>query len=316
MTFTPEPAQGRARVKVEPAVAGMQIDASVPLALDQPCQDWRGGLKASIEQPLRLQFGGAYPLSCGERAWPTAYPEPARFAERVFEAAWRAQGGGLSGRVREATEQESAALRAQGSASGARPRLKLELPSVPLAEVVMDVNKFSNNVMAQQLFYTLGLRSQAADALPGTLEAGRAVVLDWWRQALPGSPEPVLGNGSGLNRAERITARGLAELLQRMATSARAGELLASLPVAGVDATMRRRGASVAGQAWLKTGSLRDVSAIAGYALGTGGQRYVVVAMVNHPNASAARAAIDALLQWTVQGGTAPRRGTLVTQHP
>jgi len=302
MTFTPDRAQGRALVKVEPAVAGMQVDASVPLALDQPCLDWRGGLKASIDQPLRLQFGGAYPLACGERAWPTAYPEPARFAERVVEAAWRAAGGQLSGRVRDATPQELAALRQHGSPSGARPRLKLELPSVPLAEVVMDVNKFSNNVMAQHLLYTLGLRSTRADAPPGTLEAGRTVVLDWWQQALPGSALPALGNGSGLNRAERITAHSLGELLQRMAAGPRAAELLASLPVAGVDATMRRRAASVAGQAWLKTGSLRDVAAIAGYAQGSGGQRYAVVGMVNHPNASAGRAALDALVQWTVQG--------------
>lgn len=300
MTFTPEPAQGRARVKVEPAVAGMQVDASVPLT-DQPCQDWRAGLKASIDQPLRMQFAGGYPLACGERVWPTAYPEPARFAERVLEAAWRAQGGQLSGRVRDATPQELAALRAQGSPSGARPRLRLELPSVPLAEVVMDVNKFSNNVMAQHLLYTLGLRSTRADAPPGTLEAGRAVVLDWWRQALPGSALPQLGNGSGLNRGERITAQGLGDLLQRMAASPRAAELQASLPVAGVDATMRRRAASVAGQAWLKTGSLRDVVSVAGYVQGESGRRYSVVAIINHPNAQQARPALDQLLDWTAR---------------
>lgn len=315
MRFVPDAAQGRALVTVEPAVAGMQVDASVPLAPDQPCQDWRSGLKASIEQPLRLQFGGSYPLACGERTWPTAYPEPARFAERVIEAAWRAQGGQLSGRVREATAEESAALQSRGSLTGARPRLTLALPSVPLLEVVQDVNKFSNNVMAQQLFYTLGLRSTAGHAPPGTLEAGRAVVLDWWRHALPGSALPELGNGSGLNRAERITAQALADLLQRMAAGPRATELLASLPVAGVDATMRQRATSVAGRAWLKTGSLRDVAAIAGYAQDTGGQRYAVVAMVNHANASAARPALDALLHWTVQHGT-PARGLQVTQHP
>jgi D-alanyl-D-alanine carboxypeptidase/D-alanyl-D-alanine-endopeptidase (penicillin-binding protein 4) len=309
ISLTPDAAQGRALVKVEPAVAGMQVDASVPLATGQPCQDWRGGLKASIEQPLRLQFAGSYPLSCGERSWPTAYPEPARFAERVIEAAWRGQGGGLSGRVREATADELATLQARGSLSGARPRLKLEAPSVPLADVVHDVNKFSNNVMAQHLFYTLGLRSTAADAPPGTLEAGRAVVLDWWRQALPAHLPPVLGNGSGLNRAERITAQALGELLQRMADGPRAAELQASLPVAGVDATMRQRAANVAGRAWLKTGSLRDVSAIAGYAQGAAGQRYAVVGMVNHPNASAGRAALDALVQWAVQNQGAGRAG-------
>ena len=316
MTFTPEPGQQRVRVKVEPPLAGVQMDASVPLAADASCQDWRGGLKAMLEQPLRLQFAGAYPLSCGERVWPYAYPEPGRFAERAVEAAWRGQGGGLSGRVRWATPEESASLKAQGSLGGGKPRLKLDAPSVPLAEVVHDINKFSNNVMAQQVFYTLGLRSRSAEAPAGTLEAGRAVVLDWWRQALPTSPLPVLGNGSGLNREERLTAQALGELLQRMALSPRAPELLASLPVAGVDATMRQRASTVAGRAWLKTGSLRDVSAIAGYAQGTGGQRYAVVGLINHSNAGPARAALDALVQWVVETDGPHGQRTLVVKEP
>ena len=315
MTFTPDAALQRARISTEPALAGVQVDASVPLS-GAACGDWRGELKASLDQPLRIQFAGTYPLACGERVWPTAYPEPARFAERAIEAAWRAQGGQLTGRVRWATAPESAALQAQGSLSGAKPRLKLEAPSLPLVEVVHDINKFSNNVMAQQVFYTLGLRSTAADAPPGTLEAGRAVVLDWWRQALPTSALPVLGNGSGLNRGERLTAQALGALLQRMAAGPHAADLLASLPVAGVDATMRRRATAVAGRAWLKTGSLRDVSAIAGYAQGEAGQRYAVVGLINHPNAGPGRAALDALVQWAVQLDSAQPTAALQSKKP
>lgn len=314
MTFTPDPAQGRAQVRLEPALAGLQADASVPLALNQPCHDWRAQLKASIDQPLRLQFAGSYPLACGERVWPTAYAEPSRFAERAFEAAWRAQGGQLSGRVRQASDRELAALQAHGTLSGARPRLKIEAPSLPLAEVVHDINKFSNNVMAQQVFYTLGLRSSRPGAPAGSLEAGRAVLLDWWQRTLPGRPLPTLGNGSGLNRDERITAQALADLLERMAGSAFAQEWMASLPVAGVDATMRRRAAAASGRAWLKTGSLRDVSAIAGYAQGLGGQRYAVVGLINHANASAGRAALDALVQWAVDDAPAGRSLQLTRQ--
>ena len=76
-------------------------------------------------------------------------------------------------------------------------------------------------------------------------------------------------------------------------------ELMASLPVTGLDGTLRRSKAS-AGRAHLKTGSLRDVQALAGYVLGASGKRYVLVAIVNHPNAGAARPALDALVQWTI----------------
>jgi len=72
-------------------------------------------------------------------------------------------------------------------------------------------------------------------------------------------------------------------------------ELMSSFPVAGVDGTLKR---SRPGRAHLKTGSLRDVAGVAGYVLGTTGKRYVVVAIVNHANANAARPALDALVQW------------------
>ena len=302
LSFTPEPAQRVTRVRAEPPLAGVQVDARVPLA-DGPCQDWRTGLQATVE-PQALRWAGSYPLACGERTWSIAHPEPGRFAARAIEAAWRGAGGGLSGRVRDATPGESAALQARGTLAPGRPPLKIEFPSVPLAEVVNDVNKFSNNVMAQQLFYTLGQRV----AVPATLEASRTALLQWWRHALPASALPVLDNGSGLSRSERITAQALGDLLQRMAAGPRAAELLASLPVAGVDATMRQRATAVAGRAWLKTGSLRDVSAIAGYAQGAAGQRYAVVGLINHDNAAAARAALDALVQWVVLGPEASGR--------
>jgi D-alanyl-D-alanine carboxypeptidase/D-alanyl-D-alanine-endopeptidase (penicillin-binding protein 4) len=78
-------------------------------------------------------------------------------------------------------------------------------------------------------------------------------------------------------------------------------ELMSSLPIAGVDGTQKRSRALAQGRAHLKTGSLRDVAAIAGYVHGASGKRYVLVAVANHPNASAARPAFDALLDWAVK---------------
>ena len=84
-------------------------------------------------------------------------------------------------------------------------------------------------------------------------------------------------------------------------------ELASSLPVVGVDGTLRKVQTAV-GRAHLKTGSLRDVVGMAGYVLAASGKRYVLVAIVNHPNANAARPAIEALLQWTASDGRADRQ--------
>ena len=79
---------------------------------------------------------------------------------------------------------------------------------------------------------------------------------------------------------------------------------MSSLPVSGIDGTARRPGRAwggAQGRAHLKTGSLRDVMALAGYVLGESGRRYALVAVVNHPDAGTARPALDALVRWCAE---------------
>ena len=72
---------------------------------------------------------------------------------------------------------------------------------------------------------------------------------------------------------------------------------MASLPIYGVDGTLRRAPQAVGGGAHLKTGSLADVSALGGYVHAANGKRYVLVVIVNHANARAARTALQTLVQ-------------------
>lgn len=304
MTFTPDLASGRALVRYEPPMAGLQMDESVPLIRVARCGDWRSELRASVSNPDRVEFLGSYSSACGEKVWPSAYPDPASFSARAIEGSWRVLGGLLTGRVRDATAPELATWRRTGTASGDKAAARLEGKSLPLLDIVRDVNKYSNNVMAQHLFLSLGLHARLGQARSGTLEAGRAALAAWWRKTLPGSTVPMMDNGSGLSRSERVSAASLAALLQHAAQGPLANDLAESLPVAGIDATMRERARGVAGQAFVKTGSLRDVTAIAGYANGASGARYIVVGLINHPNAPAARGALDALLDWTVKEST------------
>ena len=283
-TFTPDPARGVAVVAVDPPLAGVRTDATVPLTAG-PCDDWRADLRADLSDPARVRFPGAFPLACGEKTWAFAYADPKSYAERLLPALWLEVGGRLEGRVRE------------GTAPADPPAFEISSPS--LAEVVRDINKYSNNVMAQQLFLTLGATQRGI----GTYENGRAVVARWLDEHAGGaSASAVLDNGSGLSREGRASARLLGQVLLWAWSSPAMPELMSSFPVAGVDGTLKR---SRAGRAHLKTGSLRDVAGVAGYVLGTTGKRYVVVAIVNHANANAARPALDALVQWASDDVTA-----------
>ena len=286
LTFTPDPASGRASVAAEPPLAGVRIDATVALQ-SGPCEDWQGGLKADFTDSGQIRFEGAYALSCGAKPWAIAYADPRTYNERALAGLWAEMGGRLGGRVRD------------GAAPSTLP--SFEVVSPMLSEVVRDINKFSNNVMAEQLFLTLGLARRGL----GTPETARSVMASWLSDRLGASAAgAVIDNGSGLSRQTRVSAQLLAELLQAAWAGPVMPELMASLPVAGIDGTLRRvRG--LAGRAHLKTGSLRDVVGIAGYVLGRSGRRYVVVGIVNHANANAARPALESLVLWAVDDGAA-----------
>jgi serine-type D-Ala-D-Ala carboxypeptidase/endopeptidase (penicillin-binding protein 4) len=288
LSFTPDAARGIALVGMEPPLAGVRLDASVPLGTG-PCADWRGDLRADFSDPQWLRLTGSYPGACGEKTWPLAYADPRHYDERLVGGLWQELGGKLSGGVRD------------GLAPATRPSFELTSPA--LGEVVREINKFSNNVMAQQLFFTLGLARGAG----GTLEAARDVLRRWLAERVGRTADgAVLDNGSGLSRETRLSAQMLARLLQSAWTSPVMPELMASLPVSGTDGTLLRSRATP-GRAHLKTGSLRDVAGVAGYVLTNTGRRLVVVAVINHPNANAARPALDALVQWAItEAGVIP----------
>jgi D-alanyl-D-alanine carboxypeptidase/D-alanyl-D-alanine-endopeptidase (penicillin-binding protein 4) len=179
-----------------------------------------------------------------------------------------------------------------------------ESPS--LSEVVRDINKFSNNVMARQLFLTLSAQTLTP---PGRNDRSFEVVQSWLSQRALVLPGLVMENGSGLSRAERISASGMARLLEAAFQSAVMPEFMASLPLVAFDGTMRRRLKSdgVAGRAHIKTGSLADVRSIAGYVLDQNSRRHVVVFFINHANAARGQAAQDALLKWVHDSAAAPQ---------
>jgi D-alanyl-D-alanine carboxypeptidase/D-alanyl-D-alanine-endopeptidase (penicillin-binding protein 4) len=261
-------------------------------------------LKADFSDAAHIRFNGSYPAACMEQVWSVAYADPSSYNLRAVAGLWRELGGELGGSVREGR----VAPRAGTTAATTLLAPTFEVTSPPLAELIRDINKYSNNVMAQQLFLSLSLpargpRGSAADvgAPAASRAASRELLRRWWQERISPNDAPVLDNGSGLSREARISAHALAQLLQMTYRSPLMPELMSSLPIIGVDGTLRRSQARSRASAHLKTGSLRDVAALAGYVHAASGKTYVLVAIANHPNAGAARPAFDALLDWAVR---------------
>jgi len=328
---------GAPRARALPPLPGLQIDASALALSDRPCtdwvKDWASPPPAEVTEPgvLRFRLQGAFPRACTQRP-SLSLLDPLALAERQLRWLWASLGGSWAGQVREAeapavpllTAAEQRALQPPlrpGAAvvvpgvqrAGAVPGLRLlaSHQARPWGELLRTLNKQSSNVYSRLLYLQLGL-AQAADnpELPTRALADRAV-RQWLAARRIDAPGLVLDNGSGLSRAERITPRALAQVLQAAHQGRWAPELQMSLPIAGVDGTLRNRLATgpAAGQARLKTGLLRDVGALAGYVADPQGRPWVLVAFINHPNAVAARPALDALVDWVAAGGLSPAAG-------
>lgn len=282
LTFTPDIARRVARVSADPPLAGVRVDANVPLE-GAPCGDWVGAVQADVTDAARVRFHGRYPVACGTQTWTFAYANPASYTRRALLGLWQEMGGRLGGVVRE------------GRAPPTAPTL--ESTSPPLADVVRATDKYSNNVMAKQLFLTLGLVLRG----DGSPASSRDLVQRWAAERFGQAAQPlVIDNGSGLSREAKVTALLLTRLLRLAWDGPWMAELMSALPITGIDGTLVDSTAAP-GRAHLKTGTLRDVSGIAGYVLATSGRRYSVVAIANHANAPRARAAFETLVDWVVQ---------------
>jgi serine-type D-Ala-D-Ala carboxypeptidase/endopeptidase (penicillin-binding protein 4) len=175
----------------------------------------------------------------------------------------------------------------------------------PWGEVLRTMNKTSDNALTRLLYLQLGLDASAGGA---TLARAHRKVDAWFDTRGIDRRGLVMDNGSGLSRAERIAPRTLARMIDAALNGPHAPELLMSLPVAGVDGTMRRRlkGSQAEGWARLKTGTLRNVNALAGTVRDTRGDTWVVVAFVNHDDANRdgqGRQVLDALIDWVANSG-------------
>ncbi len=286
--FRPDAQLGQVAVMVDPPMSGHSVQA--PRLAQGNCGAWPGQLKASFEGS-RSAFNGSMAASCGPRIWqvhPHLISDNDYFGG-VFRQMWNDLGGRFSGAVRSGQVTPMA-------------QLLTEWESASLAEISRDINKSSNNVMARQLLLTLAAQRVA---IPATTEGGATVIRGWMAAKNISAPELVVENGAGLSRQAQVSAQTLGRSLASAYEAPTMPEFMSSLSLVGRDGTMRRRlkSSGVAGRAHVKTGSLNAVRAIAGYVQAASGRRYVVVFLVNHPNAAAVPAAQDALLQWVYQNG-------------
>jgi D-alanyl-D-alanine carboxypeptidase/D-alanyl-D-alanine-endopeptidase (penicillin-binding protein 4) len=269
-----------ARVTIDPPLAEVSVVSHLTDGGDAPCGDVRRWVHIDAAGGM-IVASGKLPRDCdGQMTYAQPLP-PDRFAAAAFVGLWRSlQGAGpeavSSGRVPDGA------------------RLLASVTSDPLARVLPDINKFSNNPMARSLFLTLGRVAPASgDTVADAVRAVRETL------AAHGLSDRglTLENGAGLSRSERLPASLLGQVLRAAARGPYADEFLASLPIAGQTGTLVHRFVDLGPALRLKTGTLKDVAALAGYWQGADGRRLVIVALLNSPKAASLKPALDAVVR-------------------
>ena len=328
---------GAVAARLLPPLPGVEIDTSALRLTARLCRDWADDWQSPplLAEPepgrLRISLQGGFPRACTQRT-ALALIDRVVLAERHLRWVWDGLGGQWQGRLREATTPLIAPLAPAAVAAalvpanaakggqwvapgvawagtpGATPpgvRLLARRLARPWGEVLRQMNKQSDNPSTRLLYLSLGLAGMAEDTVTPTAELAARAVKVWLAEHRIPAAGLVIDNGSGLSRSERITPRQLVQLLQAAQAGRWGPELMMSLPLAGVDGTLRNRlkTGPAAGRARLKSGTLKNAVALAGYVPDQDGRWWAVAAMVNHDQAVAARPALDALIDWVAGGG-------------
>jgi D-alanyl-D-alanine carboxypeptidase/D-alanyl-D-alanine-endopeptidase (penicillin-binding protein 4) len=292
-----------------PALSQLKIDNQMQL-VDRPCDNWKSNIRFNLDpegttktdQLLVAQFSGAFPSTCKGVNYNVVALDANTFLTQGFAAAWEQSGGTWT--------------RSPTGKNGNVPlaaRLLLQFEGISLNDDVLDINKYSNNVMARQLLLTLALEKIGK---PATTANGELVIQSWLKQNGLDFPGLVIENGSGLSRNEAITAEQLNQLLLTARNLSVGDIFYNSLPIAGTDGTMRNRlmtqlrkflHLKKKPEARIKTGSLADVRSISGYVMSKSGKLYAVTSFINHPNAWRGLDAHDQLLSWLLEDGPEPK---------
>lgn len=250
------------------------------------CRNWRGKIQERFRQDgdrIILTVSGVYPKRCGEQSFYLSVLEHPAYVAGVFGALWRRMGGEWQGGWKHGKAPEDIDILAA-------------YESPPLSDIITAMNKHSNNVIARNLYLSL-----APDEAPRILPAAAAALDNWLGGK--GVHGAVIENGSGLSRTARMTPEQMATVLRHIWEHRYRAEMLASLPILGIDGTLRKRlkKGELAGAGHFKTGSLNGVKSIGGFFYDRQGRTVMVAFFSHNVRGSRSKALQDAIIRWAYE---------------
>ncbi len=278
--------ESKVKLALYPANDTVILDNQLKLVKGR-CKRSHGRPKLSWGPEKQLLVSGQFSRACKPRFLMRLITAPNQLAFDAFKQFWLGLGGTLGGRLKSGRVEK-------------KDELFHTYTSPTLGEQIRLINKWSNNVMTRQLFLANGVNRYGS---PATLEKGRDATIDVLRRHGIDTNGLFIENGSGLSRKSRISARQMAQLLEAAFRDAFMPEFMSSLSLSGVDGTLatRFRDEDLAGRSHLKTGTLNQVTAIAGYMLNRKGRRLIVVIQQNGQRVAKGADIQNEILRWAFE---------------
>lgn len=173
--------------------------------------------------------------------------------------------------------------------------------SKAIEQILADMDKFSNNYVAEMLTKNLG----ALNHTPASLADGMKVIIEHLHSLQIDETQFNLQSPSGLTHENKVSAMAFWKILQHLRNDFQVQpEFLTTLPIAGVDGTLKKRMKNTAGERWIraKTGYVNNVVSLAGYAGRKDGKVITFVLMYNgSTDETKVRSFFDQLLVYLVK---------------
>ena len=235
------------------------------------CIDWKSKLNYRTKKEnskIKVIFSGKYSRKCGTKSINLSVLDDNKYFYNIFKDRWNANGGDFSG------DLDVTFIK------GTDWKVLHSHISKPLSEVIRDTNKYSLNLLARNTMLTV--LAEDSDLL--VLESSVNKYVQKW---LKKNNLPYKGlffeNGAGLSRNSVLTSEQLLLLMEKIYYDPLMPEMLSSFPISGVDGTLKRRMnySSFKKSAHFKTGSMKNVNAIAGFLLDKNKEMKIFIFIMN-----------------------------------
>ncbi len=231
----------------------------------------KGGVKARRsggKGKIVISVTGSMKPGSKEKVIYLNVPDPLKYAGEIFREYFKRGGVSIKGAIRKAAAPENA-------------RLIYTHESEPLAVILRNLNKYSNNFLAEQIVKTLAAE---VGKIPGSHKNAMKLISGFLAESGIDMAGAALADASGLSRSNRVTAKLITELLTVMNRRFDIGpDFLAALGIMGVDGSVRDRmsRSPAKSKARVKTGSLAGLSSLAGYVAGKGENLFAFAIFLN-----------------------------------